>query len=536
MPRDANFDLAGALASPSFTPGQKDAAALVELVVAGEEPAAQRAAIALGKLTDAGRKAIETRLAGGGPVGGDTAELGDASTMRLVAAIGLLARGGDAAARTALLERSRDAHVRVRRAAISALGKLTGADVVAALIARWDADDVTPDERRSLAEALGKVGGDDALTRLRALDPAQDAELARRRDRALLMANRDAKREADSAIATDVAPPNKMALAVVLRCRGGLASLLADELLHLGFAPKPHRDDEVAISLAKPWGTLQDSRLWVSAAIRYALPGGTDLVERITSVITSPAIRGLLSAWTRGPIRWRLGFANGRKRAVVWQVAKAVTARAPDLINDPTQTTWDFLVDDEAGTLDVVPRRAADPRFAWRVAEVAAASHPTVAAALARVAGARDGDRVWDPFVGSGSELVERARLGPCASLLGSDLDDAALAAARANLDAAGVRADLVNADARSHAPGPVDLIITNPPLGSRVQLDAAALLVAALPHFVQTLTRGGRLVWITPAIRKTTPVAEQLGLKRTRSFPVDLGGVRGQLERWDKP
>jgi hypothetical protein len=68
------------------------------------------------------------------------------------------------------------------------------------------------------------------------------------------------------------------------------------------------------------------------------------------------------------------------------------------------------------------------------------------------------------------------------------------------------------------------------------VQLDAVALLVAALPHFAQTLVRGGRLVWITPAIRKTTPVAEQLGLRRTRSFPVDLGGVRGQLERWERP
>ncbi len=535
MARAENFHLAGALASPSFTPGQKDAAALVELVVAGEEPAAARAATALTKLAEAGRKAIDARLAGGGPVGGDTAELGDAATMRLVAALGLLARAGDATARTALLERTRDVHVRVRRAAISALGKLGGDDAIAAMIARWDASDVTPDERRTLAEALGKVGGDAAMTRLRALDPAADSELARRRDRALLMADRDAKRDTESSIATDIAPPNRMSLAVVLRCRAGLASLLADELRHLGMVPKPRRDDEVDVTLAGPWSTLYQSRLWVSAAIRFALPAGKDLVERIASVVTSPAIIGLLKAWTRGPIRWRLGFAGGRKRAVVWDVAKAVTARAPELVNDPTQTTWDILVDDVEGTLDLVPRRAEDPRFAWRVAEIAAASHPTVAAALARVAGARDSDRVWDPFVGSASELIERARLGPFVTMLGSDLDDAALTAARANLAAAGVTAELVNADARTHEPGTVDLIITNPPLGSRVQLDAAALLVAALPHFAKLLSPGGRLVWITPAIRRTTPVAEQLGFKRTRSFPVDLGGVRGQLERWDR-
>ena len=80
-----------------------------------------------------------------------------------------------------------------------------------------------------------------------------------------------------------------------------------------------------------------------------------------------------------------------------------------------------------------------------------------------------------------------------------------------------------------------MDLIITNPPLGSRVQLDAAALLESALPHLAGRLAPGGRLVWITPAPRRTGPVAERLGLRRARELPVDLGGVRGQLERWER-
>jgi len=244
-------------------------------------------------------------------------------------------------------------------------------------------------------------------------------------------------------------------------------------------------------------------------------------------------VRALLQAWTRGPIRWRLGFAQGHKRAVVWNVAKEVTARAPELINDPTQTTWDVLVGDDA--LELAPRRFDDPRFAWRVADIPAASHPTVAAALAYVGEAKKGDRVWDPFVGSAAELIERTRLGAYASLLGTDLDDKALAAARLNLASAHVEATLATADARTHDPGDIDLIVTNPPLGSRVQIDAAALLVAALPNFARALAPGGRLVWITPAQRKTTKVAEQLGLRRTRSLAVDLGGVRGHLERWER-
>jgi 23S rRNA G2445 N2-methylase RlmL len=219
----------------------------------------------------------------------------------------------------------------------------------------------------------------------------------------------------------------------------------------------------------------------------------------------------------------------------VWRVARDVAAIAPELVNDPSQTTWDVLVDDKLTELELVPKRAEDPRFAWRVADVPASSHPTVAAALALIGEARDTDRVWDPFAGSAAELVERARLGPYRSLLATDISDEALAAAKLNLDAAKLTATLVRGDARTYAAGPVDLIITNPPLGSRVRLDAVSLLIEALPSFVKQLAPGGRIVWITPATRKTGTVAEGLGLKRSRWMPVDLGGVRGQLERWDR-
>jgi hypothetical protein len=538
--RNASFDLAAELAKPSFTPAQRDAPALVELIALGVEPAATRAAPALAKLGESGRTALLARLAG--------AREDEGVQARLVAALGLLARGGEAVARTAVLEKLADPSVRVRRAAIVALGKLGGEDARAALIARWDAGDAPPDERRALAEALGKLGGAEAIARLQTLAAGEDVELARRRDRALLMADRSARRDEDSTIATDVPPPRP--LTVRLGCRPGLGALLVEELTALGLAPRPLGDDGAELVLAAPWSTLFASRMWASAAI--PLPFGVRtkprgrradrvsdpdaLATALTRAITSPETRALLAGWTRGPIRWRLGFARGHKRAIVWRVARDVTAAAPDLVNDPTATTWDFSVDDEAGTLELIPRRFEDPRFAWRVADVPAASHPTVGAALAWVAEAREADRVWDPFCGSGVELVERARRGPYRALHGSDLDTTALAAARENLAAAGVTAELVTADARTHAPGPVDLIITNPPLGSRVRIDAVGLLVAALPHFARQLAPGGRLVWITPAWRKTSSVAEAAGLRRSRALAVDLGGVRGQLERWDLP
>ena len=514
MARPADFDLAAALRSPSFTPAQRDAPALVELVIAGDE----RAAAALAGLGGA-RDAIVARLTEGD----------EGSRARLVGALGLLARrdGGI----ELVIAQLADASPRVRRAAIGALGKTGGDQARDALVARWDAVDVTPDERRALAEALGKLGGDAALSRLRALDAGDDAELARRRDRALLVADRSAKRGEDSTVRDDVAPPSPVA--VTLHCKPGLAPLLVDELRGKSIEARAIDDASVEIVLAGPWRELWASRLWLGAGVRVSRSIAGEPTESIARALV--AARPLLAAWTRGPIRWRLEVASGKQRAVIWRVAKLVATAAPELVNDPTATTWDIAV--VADALELRPRRIADPRFAYRVADVPAASHPTVAAALAFVAGARPDDRVWDPFVGSGLELVERVRLGPVRSLAGTDLAEPALVAARANLAAADVAATLELGDARA-ATGTrdLDLVITNPPLGGRVQVDAPALLAQLLPVIARRLARGGRLVWIVPAAAAPHlgKLADQLRLRRITSQTVDLGGIRGLLERRD--
>ena len=208
-------------------------------------------------MRDAGRVAIGARF--------DSADEG--AKARLVAALGLLARGGDAEAAELVMARLHDPAARVRRTAAIALGKLGGDSAAAALIARWDAGDVTPDERRALAEALGKLGGEPALARLRALTPGGDAELARLRERALLMADRSAKRGEPSSIAADVAPPTP--LDVRLACRRGFAPLLVEELKSIGMGPRRVDEAHVEVALSAPWSTLFASRLWASASIRY---------------------------------------------------------------------------------------------------------------------------------------------------------------------------------------------------------------------------------------------------------------------------
>jgi 23S rRNA G2445 N2-methylase RlmL len=169
---------------------------------------------------------------------------------------------------------------------------------------------------------------------------------------------------------------------------------------------------------------------------------------------------------------------------------------------------------------------------------VPASSHPTLAAALARFAGARPDDVVWDPFVGAATELIERARLGPVRALFGTDADEAALDRARANLAAAGVAAELRLADARTFAPplAPT-LILTNPPMGRRV-LDrhrTGELYRDFLAHAAALLPGGGRLVWISPRGDETLGYATPLGLRCTYRQRVDMAGFWAELQSFVK-
>jgi 23S rRNA G2445 N2-methylase RlmL len=189
-------------------------------------------------------------------------------------------------------------------------------------------------------------------------------------------------------------------------------------------------------------------------------------------------------------------------------------------------------------TVELWPRGLADPRFAYRVAHVPASSHPTLAAALARVAGARPDDVVWDPFVGAATELVERARLGPSRALYGTDADDDALARARDNLAAAHVAAELTRDDARTFTPpAPPTLIITNPPMGRRV-LDrhrTGDLYRDFLAHASKIMPRGARLVWISPRGNETLAVATPLGLRVTYRQRVDMAGFWAEIQSFTK-
>jgi len=274
-------------------------------------------------------------------------------------------------------------------------------------------------------------------------------------------------------------------------------------------------------------GAVFGARLWSEVGF----PVSGDAVAALTSAEAA----AILGALNPGEVRYRIRFAGGgHRRAAVRAIATAVAAARPELVNDPTRSDWEAVIGD--GVVELRPRGLADPRFAYRRADVPAASHPTLAAALARAAflaaEAPADEVIWDPFCGSGVELVERARLGRFRRLVGSDTSAAAIEAARANLSAAAVTAELLVADALHHRVDGLTTIVTNPPMGRRVARgDSAALLDRFVARAGELLPAGGRMVWIAPSPRRIAAALAAAGFAVRSRATVDMGGFPGELQ-----
>ena len=516
------------LADPGFTPGAKHLGKLFSALASAERDDARRLERMLGRAGEAAGRVALARLS--------TAD--SRERARLYAVLGRVAPDSSAPEfRDALLAGLEDEDERVRRVASSSLGKLALPDAAERLLARWPAASTL--ERRSLAEALGKSGSAAALTLLRS-EQASDPELSRIVERARLMLERDLGRGQSSSIALD--QPLGASQSLIAHCRSGLARVLAEEARsHSSWASATViADDRVRLSHRGSLGELLRLRVALGFGLEIPLPGAAkdSLGARVVAAFEHPDAARAVHAWTSGRARFRLTFAEGgHQRQQVWRIAAAISERIPWFHNDPHESLWEVAIDTRRATLELCPRRFEDSRFGYRSDDVPAASHPTLAAALARVAGARADDIVWDPFVGSGLELIERGLLGPFRELHGTDLEPRALVAARANAERARLELQLVQADARSHRVRHVSLIISNPPMGRRVTRDGnlGPLLDAFLANAAACLAPGGRVVWLSPFPDRTAATARRLGLKVTRYQVVDLGGFPAELQRLDR-
>lgn len=527
----ADESLQVALTEPRFTPPRAAVPAVLALLDHADEDVATGAERALARLGDI---PLLTAAFSSVPA---------SARWRLCAALGrLVRRDGPPELVDFFLERLDVTDSRTARRAATALSKTDDPRVSGALLRVLD--DADPPLRRVLVRALGVVGDAEAAERIAKLDAGNDAELAR------LLAEAQARlaRLPHRAVPTvvDGTQPLGASTPVLLHVRAGLEAMLIDELAPLGAAKRAGRG-RIRLEHAGTLNALFAARTCLHFAFPFgpvALADDTDatLVTAVAGLLASEPVRALMGRLTVGAPRFRLEWLDGgHRRALSLRVAAAVHAAAIELVNDPAQAPWELAIavrDTKRGRLlfaELWPRKLVDPRFAYRAEVLPASSHPTIAAALARVAGARPADVVWDPFTGAGTELIERALLGPATQLLGTDLDVRAIRAAERNVAQAGVaNVTLQVGDAlTTPLPERLDVVLSNPPLGRRVMAKdgAAKLIIGAVERALPRLARGARVVFISPSPAVTARALGAKGLELKFREAVDLGGFDVELQ-----
>ena len=175
---------------------------------------------------------------------------------------------------------------------------------------------------------------------------------------------------------------------------------------------------------------------------------------------------------------------------------------------------------------------------AWRVCNLPGALNATLAHAMMCLTAPHPDDIVVNLVCGSGTLLIERLALGPARSILGCDIDPAALECARANLEAAkfgGLArlerwdvADLPLADAS------VTTICADLPFGQLVgsHRENEALYPRFFAEAARIAMPNARMVLLTHEVRLLERVAEQhtQAWRKEEELRVRAGGMTPRI------
>ena len=517
------------IAEVGFTASARDVPGLARIVAAGAEASRRSALRALRSIQGSVGGRLRPALTG----------LDDEARADVLDALrkGAAASLPDPKLDEALVALLGDGATRVRRLAARWLGERGGAGAQSGLRAAL-AGAAHVDDRRSLLRALAPSGAleESEIAELHALGDERASLVARR---ASASPSRPAARTLQSA----------ETVTVVWRCRRGLEEIVASEIsARLGLvALEPVLAGVVARDVAL--APVDALRVRTASNVAVELGRADDregVIALLRGAAGTKAARWLGLERPTFRVEWvdDLGRPRRVDRAAAWAFAAAFPGDGGGFVNDPRRSDVTLRIEAHGARrvfLEPSDSLGLDTRFAYRRADVPAASFPPLAAALVRLTTPLPGDTVWDPFVGSGVELCERAVFGPARGLHGTDVDPSAVAKARENLAAVlpgGPPPTLVVEDFRRHVVEDLSVVVTNPPMGRRVLegRDLDRLMVDLVVTASRALVPGGRLVLLSPRPGTTAREAGARGLEQAFEACVDLGGFDAWLQRFDKP
>jgi 23S rRNA G2445 N2-methylase RlmL len=448
-----------------------------------------------------------------------------------------------------LTELLQDPEEKIRRYAMNALPKLGAREESEQAVLELLDQAANEREVKVLSRTLDKIGGEATLEKLEALHGRQTAlHQTEQKIKAQI-----ARKEQPASIRMQAKIKDIKKLRIHLRTRRGMEGFVRDELsahpmLSRLFKILRTSPSCVAIAANGPFTLAQLFQLRTFASVNFVLgvvpKSEKSNTKALAAVIASNLTQRLCALLSEGQARYRLQFMREKVAPSQAQaVANEAFALCPDLLNDARQAPWAIEVYPEKVGLSVElrPRVLPDPRFTYRVDDVPASTHPPLAAAMARMAGVEEDEVIWDPFCGSGLELIERGLLAKVQTLIASDIKRKATEIAALNFAAAGEISDSISVfrtdfkeyrkvtDIKANS---LSLILANPPLGRRVRIDDLNALIRQFFELAaETLRPGGRLVFINP-LKLDSPDPR---LKLMERHLVDLGGFDCRVEKWSK-
>lgn len=448
--------------------------------------------------------------------------------------------------RSWLVHLLKDSSEKVRRYAMTALPKLgAGPREEEALLSLWQTTTIER-EKKYIGQALEKIGGTATLSAVTEshyfaqTERKVKANLARQRNPSLIRMDRPLSAASG--------------LRIHLHCRKGLEEILQDEVKeyiskHRKFRIIEVRSGLVVIAPIASFSISDICSLRCFATVGFFLgkvqsSNPKESIDALASMMTSPLSQSIFKTFTEGSLRYRLEFVSrGHQRGTVRLLANRAYTMCSEILNDPQSAPWsmDIIPAGQGISVELRPKLTPDPRFSYREEDIRVASHPPLAASMARLGKSQSHEIVWDPFCGSGLELIERARLGGIQRIYGTDINPDAIAVCRTNFNSAQVKAvplTLACCDFRDYAkveglrPESVTHIITNPPMGRRIRIHNIRGLFRGLFKVAETVLKpGGRLIFANPL--RIEPSDSLLRLKYRRT--VDLGGFNCRLEMYIK-
>ncbi len=426
--------------------------------------------------------------------------------------------------RRLLLEHLKSHDNAERRSIITCLGRFgIDSEAETALLTLWESEK-RDDQLRVLAAALGRVGGARSEAALKSTPSKAPLVLREAAQAIAAIGSRQVRATAGEGCVLGEKPVS--GVAIRLSCRSGLGQLL---LPHLPKTVRNASETSPGVVDGELHGSLNsllDCRLWSEVALRANLPSGAITPESFAAALRQAA--DSLRLLTQGVPTWRLEFPDA-SRGHLLDFVRAAQMVVPELPNSPHRAVWELRP--LPNTLELRPRFWRDTRFDYRREEVPAMTHAPLAAALALLSQPRADDVVWDPFCGAGTELAERAKAGPYAQLIGTDRDSIAIQGARRNLQGI-ARLSLEVGDALELPFKNVNVLITNPPYGRKVQGGNAARLLRMILENASRQMRRGRIVLCSPLPQETWDFVQRLGWSAVARHPVGTDGhlVEAQL------